>query len=190
MGLIAVLTGPSGVGKNTICAMLLERFAHLRAAETVSSSTRQPRIGEEHGVHYYFISRAEFEEQIARGEFLEYATYGGNLYGTNRRMLEELCARCGLVFMVIEIQGCRQLMNQKINPLIFPIVPDDAVVLEERIRARQGTPEADIARRLTETGREITAIGRGEFGRPVVNRRGHVEQAVAEIQGRIEALLP
>ena len=86
-GLLAVLTGPSGVGKDTICTALLERFKAFGAVKTVSSTTRQPREGEENGIHYHFLSREAFERQIAQGDFLEYASYGANLYGTNRRML-------------------------------------------------------------------------------------------------------
>ena len=170
--------------------MLLEHFKNLGAVETVSSTTRQPRDGEKEGVHYHFISTSVFKHQIEKGEFLEYATYGTNLYGTNRRMLEELLERSELVIAVLEINGCRQLKEKRVNPLICPIVPDDVTVLEQRIRARPNTHEADVMNRLAEATRELSAFMSGEFGLPVINRLNHIVEAVDEIKDRIEARLP
>ncbi len=189
-GLLTVLTGPSGVGKNTICTALLERFKPLGAVKTVSSTTRQPRVGEEEdGVHYHFLSREVFERQIAQGDFLEYAPYGANLYGTNRRMLERLLEQSRLVIADLEIKGCRQLKEKGINPLICPIIPDDVAVLEQRIRARPGVREADVVNRLAEAVREVTAITSGEFGPPIINCRDRIGEAIDEIQRRIEIRL-
>lgn len=188
-GLLTVLTGPSGVGKNAICTILLERFKNLKAVETVSSTTRQPRDGEKDGIHYHFISTEVFEHQIGKGEFLEYATYGTNLYGTNRCMLEGLLERSRLVIAVLEIKGCRQLKEKGVNPLICPIIPDDIAVLEQRIRARSNMREADVINRLAEAEGELSALMSGEFGPPVINRLDCIDEAIDEIQGRIEARL-
>ena len=188
-GLLTVLVGPSGVGKDAISTMLLERFEDLGATDTVSSTTRPPRVGEVNGIHYHFLSREAFEQQIARGNFIEHASYGGNLYGTSRPMLEELLVHSPLVIAILEINGCRQLLEKGIAVLICPIVPDDIAVLEQRIRARPGTSEADITQRLAEAARELAILTSGEFGPPVVNRDGHLTDAVDEIQRRIEARL-
>ncbi|MHB8660694.1 MAG: guanylate kinase [Minisyncoccota bacterium] len=186
---LVVLIGPSGAGKSTICTKLLERFKHLGAVETVSSTTRPSRVGENDGVHYHFISRGEFKRQDAREEFLESAEYGGNLYGTNRHMLEEMFKRSPLVIAVLEIQGCRQLQKKGVDLLICPIIPDNMAALEPRIRARPGTKEDDVSRRLTKASEELSIIESGEFGPPVINCTGDINGAVDEAQRRIEEYL-
>lgn len=182
-GLLVVLTGPSGVGKNAICAILAKR---LGAGVTISSTTRPPRLGEKDGRDYFFLSRDEFERQIACGEFLEYATYGGNLYGTNRRMLEELLAKRSLVLADLDIQGCRQLRDKGIRALICPILPEDIGVLMERIMGRGANMSSEeLMRRIATAEIEFIAIRDGEFGQPIINHTGRLEEAVGEIQNRI-----
>ncbi|OGG39835.1 hypothetical protein A2118_00230 [Candidatus Kaiserbacteria bacterium GWA2_50_9] len=188
-GLLVVLTGPSGVGKSTITDVLLNRFKHLNAVETVSTTTRQLRSGEQDGVHYHFVSREVFEQQIARGEFLEHATYSGNFYGTNRRMLEELLKRSRLVIAVLEVNGCRQLKEQKMSPLFCPIIPDDLKVLEQRIRSRPGTSEIEVARRLEEAAKKVALITSAVFGQPIVNYLDCMDETVNLIHRRIEKAL-
>jgi guanylate kinase len=188
-GLLAVILGPSGVGKSTISRALLERFRSIGAVEKLSSTTRLPRPGECDGVDYRFITREVFEEQIARGEFLEWAEYGCNLYGTNRHVLAQLRANSPLVLSILEVQGCRQLKNLGLDPLFCPIIPDDMASLEERVRARPAVNEAEVISRLEVARGEIAAISDREFGAPIVNRQGHLEETIDEIQRRIERFL-
>ena len=189
-GLLVVLAGPSAVGKTTLAETLVQRFRRIAAIKTISSTTRPMRAGEVDGIHYHFISRAQFQAQIERGEFLEYATYSGHLDGTSRPMAQQLLEQSRLVIATLELNGCRQLITAGLNLLICPVIPDKVTVLEERLRTRPGVVDyADIARRLAETQRELAAIASGEFGEPVVNEHGRMITAVEEIRRRIETRL-
>jgi len=183
--LFTAISGPSGVGKTTIGRAVLEDVALVGAAQTVSSTTKTPRPEEIGGQHYHFLSRESFAEQIARGDFAEWAEYGGNLYGTDRHMLEELLARKRLVMIIPNLEGCRQLRSRGYNPLVFPIIPDDMRVLEERIRARGGIDEDGIRARLEEAAREIEIIESGEFGPPIVNRFNCIDETTELVRDRL-----
>lgn len=189
IGQLIVITGPSGVGKTTICSLLMSRFKRFEVAKTISSTTRAPRVGEVDGVDYRFLSRAAFERQIEEGAFLEHAIFAGNLYGTSQNSLKEMLTHKQLVFAVLELEGCRQLKGEKLPMLIFPIIPDDPRILEERIRLRTETNEKDIAKRLAQSKIELSAIHQEEFGTPIVNRTGQIEKTISEIQQKIEECL-
>lgn len=186
MGLLVVLTGPSGVGKSTICAKLLQRFEG--AIQTVSSTTRNPRPGEENGVHYQFISREAFEEQLSQGAFLEHTSYEGEYYGTRRRMLEDLFEQAHFVIAVLDIEGCRQLTELGMGPLICPIITDDLEPIRQRLLTRSMSM-THLADRLLKALDEFSVIANGKFGEPIFNRDNHIDEAVDKIAARIEACL-
>ncbi|HUP54886.1 MAG TPA: guanylate kinase, partial [Methylomirabilota bacterium] len=107
MGRAIVITGPSGVGKGTLIRSLLERMPELQLS--VSATTRRPRTGETHGVHYHFLSPEQFDEHAAAGDFVEHADYAGARYGTLRSELETRAAAGQPVVLEIELQGARQV---------------------------------------------------------------------------------
>ena len=104
---VIVITGPSGVGKGTLIAELLERIPELELS--VSATTREPRPGEVDGREYHFLSPEEFERRVEAGDFLEHATYSGNRYGTLRSEVESRLAAGRSVVLEIEVQGARQI---------------------------------------------------------------------------------
>ena len=106
-GRLTVITGPSGVGKGTLVALLLERHPDIWLS--VSATTRAPRPGEVEGKHYFFKTRQSFERQVAEGGFLEWAEFAGNLYGTPRAEVESHLEAGRPVLLEIELEGARQV---------------------------------------------------------------------------------
>jgi guanylate kinase len=184
-----LITGPSGVGKNTIGELLRERYKPQNAVATISTTTRLRRDGEVEGEHYFYVSRDVFEQKIARGEFVEHDNYGGQYYGTTRRMLEAQFRKSRLVIGDINIGGCRQVRGTEFTPLICPVLPDNEKVLVKRIRERSRTSEDDLAKRVAEMQREFAAIRSGEFGTPFINRDGQLNIVIEEIAARIDEAL-
>ena len=120
-GLLVVVSGPSGCGKGTVLKQLIENDEHV--FYSVSATTRSPRVGEVDGVHYYFISKEQFEEKIASGGMLEYASYVGNYYGTPKQAVEEKCAAGYDVILEIEVQGAMQLREKCPDAVFVFIIP-------------------------------------------------------------------
>lgn len=165
MGKLIVLTGPSGVGKGTLLRSLLQRHPELYIS--VSATTRSPRPGEVHGQDYFFLSRTQFERMIANGEFLEWAEFAGNLYGTPRVAVEEQIRQGQWVILEIELEGARQIRENFADALRIFILPPSISELECRIRNRGQDTEDAIARRLQRAQEEIGAAA--EFDLQIVN---------------------
>lgn len=179
-----VLSGPSGVGKGTVVKALMERNPKVRVS--VSATTRQMRPNEVSGIHYDFLSHEEFERRIAENQFLEYAEYVGNYYGTPEepvnRMLEE-----GLdVILEIEVQGGLQVMQRRSDAISIFIAAPSFEVLAGRLRGRGDTDEDKIQKRLQTARREYLVAPQYRY--VVVNDR--LENAVDDVQAilRAEAL--
>ena len=136
-GRLLLITGPSGVGKGTLVARLLERHPGLWLS--VSATTRAPRAGEEEGRHYFFLDRAAFERQVAAGGFLEWAEFAGNLYGTPRGAVQQRLDAGQPVLLEIELEGARQVRRS--FPAGFQVLlqPPSFEELERRIRGRAPT---------------------------------------------------
>jgi guanylate kinase len=162
---VFVITGPSGVGKGTLIKGLLERVPGLELS--VSATTRAPRAGEEDGVDYHFLTDAEFEDRKAAKDFLEFATYSGNHYGTLKSEVESRLQAGHSVILEIEVQGAQQVRAAKGDSVQIFIAPPDPVVLRERLRGR-GTDSADAIDKRLETA-EIELASRGDFDHLVVN---------------------
>lgn len=174
-GLLAVLSGPSGAGKSTIIKKLLE---DPRFSLSVSATTRAPRAGESDGVHYHFITRAEFEKRIAAGEFIEYAVvHGQNMYGTLRREVQRLTADGKVVILDIDVQGARQIRDRFPAVFVF-IAPPDMETLKRRLKERGSEDAASLARRLETATVEMDA--RSEYDHIVVN--DVLEDAVRDVK--------
>jgi guanylate kinase len=175
-GRLTVLTGPSGVGKGTLVALLRQR--HPRLWLSVSATTRAPRQGEQEGEHYFFLSRQAFEEQVAAGGFLEWAEFAGNLYGTPRRPVEQHLEAGLPVLLEIELEGARQVRTTFPAGLQLFLKPPSFEELERRIRSRGTDSEEAIQRRLERARVELAA--EGEFDASVVN--GELEQALEALE--------
>lgn len=165
IGKLIVLTGPSGVGKGTLLRSLLQRHPELYLS--VSATTRQPRSGEVEGEDYFFLTRPQFERMIAKGEFLEWAEFAGNLYGTPKFAVEEQIRRGQWVILEIELEGARQVRESFTDAFRIFILPPSLPELEYRIRNRGTDTEEAIARRLQRAQEEISAAS--EFDLQVVN---------------------
>ena len=159
---VLVITGPSGVGKGTLIRLLLDRFP--RMALSVSATTREPRPGEEDGVDYHFLSRGEFEERVARDDFLEWAEYAGNRYGTLRSELER---DAHPLVLEIEVQGARQVRARVRDAVSVFIAPPSDEALRTRLVGRGSDAPEQIERRLETAWTELAA--RDEFDHVIVN---------------------
>lgn len=175
-GRLLLITGPSGVGKGTLVARLLERHPGLWLS--VSATTRAPRAGEEEGRHYFFLDRAAFERQVAAGGFLEWAEFAGNLYGTPREPVERQLAAGRPVLLEIELEGARQVRRSFPAGFQVMLQPPSLEELERRIRGRGTDAEAAIQRRLERAREELAAAA--EFDATLVN--GDLELALADLE--------
>lgn len=175
-GKLIAIVGPSGVGKGTLVRSLQKRHPEIHLS--VSATTRKPREGEAEGKDYYFLSKSEFEEAIARNEFLEWAKYADNYYGTPKAKVEEQIAKGKLVLLEIEVAGARAIGNNFPDALRIFILPPSLGELERRLRARGTNSEDSIAKRLAIAKTEIAASD--EFEVQVINE--NLDRAIAEIE--------
>ena len=180
-GLLLVVSSPSGGGKGTILKELFAQDDNLRMS--VSATTRSPRPGEEHGKHYYFVTREEFEGMIARGEMLEHAQFVGNYYGTPRGPVEEWLNQGHDVVLEIEVQGGAQIKRLAPDCVSIFIVPPSMEVLGKRLRGRGTEDEETVLKRLATARGEIPHAA--EYDYIVVNDR--LEDAVEQIRAILQA---
>lgn len=180
-GLLVVVSSPSGGGKGTILKSLFARNENLRMS--VSATTRAPRAGEEHGVHYYFIGKDEFKQNIERGAMLEYAEYCGNFYGTPKAPIQAWLDAGHDVVLEIEVQGGRQIKAAAPDCVSLFILPPSLEVLEKRLRGRGTETDEVIAKRLEAAREEIRCVE--DYDYAVINDT--VEQAVLEIESILAA---
>ena len=144
-GKLVVISGASGVGKGTVLGIMMKKREDLKFS--VSATTRAPRPSETNGVHYYFVTREQFEEMIASGQMLEYSAHAANYYGTPRAQAEEKMAT-GSVLLDIEPNGAGQVKKAAPDAVLIFIMPPSMEELERRLRGRGDTPEDQIAMRL------------------------------------------
>ena len=161
-GAILVLSGPSGAGKSTIINAASDEIGEYYFS--ISTTTRPPREGEQHGREYFFVSREAFEEDIKAGNFLEYAEVHGNYYGTSLKPVREALDAGKLVIFDIDVQGHR-LVRAKMNDITTSafITPPTLAALEKRLRARCTDSEEVIAKRIENAKEEIEAVGEYDF---------------------------
>ena len=153
-GLLIVLSGPSGVGKGTVRKALFE-MPEQEFVYSVSMTTRPPRPGEVDGVDYYFVSKEEFERQIAAGNLLEYAEFVGNYYGTPKDKVEEQLNNGKEVILEIEVNGALQVRDQCKDAVFVFLVPPTRKALYERLKSRGTECEERILARIEKANKEF-----------------------------------
>lgn len=151
-GLLVVISGPAGAGKGTVVHELA-KDEQIRVS--VSATTRNPRPGEENGVHYHFLSREQFLAMIREDGFLEYAEYVGNFYGSPKKQAQEWMQQGHDVILEIEVQGCRKIKNKNPDCVSIFIMPPSLEILEQRLRGRGTETEEVIQRRMARAREEI-----------------------------------
>lgn len=176
-GVLFVYSGPSGVGKGTLKDRLLAEFGE-EIGFSVSMTTREKRPGETEGRDYVFISRREFEARIANGEFLEYAEYAGNLYGTPRAFVERLLGDGLNVLLEIEVRGAIQVKQRMPESVSIFVLPPSFEELERRLRGRGTESEETILRRLETARGELDYAG--HYDHRIVN--GDLDAAYAQLR--------
>lgn len=180
---VVVLSGPSGSGKTTIVERLLED-APVRLVKSVSATTRAPRSGEVHGESYYFLSLEEFQQRLARDEFLETAeVYSGLWYGTLKSEIDRARQLGGWSFLEIDVQGALRVMDIYPEAITIFLRPPSMEVCEQRLRARGTETEDVLQKRLHKVAEELSFSGRYRF--QVVN--DELERAIEEIRGILDS---
>ena len=160
-GLLTVVSGFSGAGKGTLMKGLLSKYDNY--ALSVSMTTRAPRPGEENGREYFFITREQFEKNIADGKLIEHAQYVGNYYGTPKDYVFEQLEAGKDVLLEIEIQGALQIKKKVPEALLLFVTTKDAQTLVNRLKGR-GTEEEDvIIKRLKRAAEESEGIEEYEY---------------------------
>ncbi|HOZ02439.1 MAG TPA: guanylate kinase [Bacilli bacterium] len=177
-GLLIILSGPSGVGKGTVRKRIMKN-EKLNLVYSISMTTRAPRNMEQDGQDYYFVSQEEFQKNIDNNNFLEWAEFVGNRYGTPKDKVEELRAQGKNVFLEIEINGAEQVIGKVKDEgvISFFLMPPSLKALEKRIRNRRSESEEIIFERLEKGKKEMTMTQ--DYDHIVLNDR--VGRAASEI---------
>ena len=177
-GVLFVFSGPSGVGKGTLNAKLFEEFGD-QMAFSVSATTRAPREGEIDGKHYFFITKQDFENRIANNDFLEYAQFAGNCYGTPKSYVMSLLEQGKNVLLEIEVQGAMQVMERMSECVSIFVLPPSFEELERRLRGRGTETEEKVLARLETAKHELPYAEKYKYR--IING-GDLEAAYQELR--------
>lgn len=184
---VLVVCGPSGSGKSTLIERLFKEYPS-KFGFSVSHTTRNPRPGEVHGEHYYFTTQEEMKAAIQRGEFLETATFSGNIYGTSINSVCQVCKTGKICILDIEMEGVKQIKQTDLNPILVFIKPPTMAELEKRLRARGTETEDSLNRRLNRAKQEMD-FGEieGNFHKVIIN--DNIEEAYKTFSNFIKSEL-
>ena len=180
-GKLFIVSGPSGVGKNTILNRIVQEQEHVQYS--ISATSRAIRPGEKDGVNYYFVTRSRFEQMIAEGELLEYAEYVGNFYGTPKRFVDEAMDKGQDVILDIEVQGALQVTSKRPDTVKIFIAPPSWKELERRLKDRGTDDPEKVQKRLLRAKVEFQTAHTYDYF--VINDT--VEDAVRELDAIITA---
>jgi guanylate kinase len=180
-GFLLVLSGPSGCGKGTVSKALMEKRNDI--IFSVSVTTRKPRLGEENGKNYYFVSEKEFDEMVKDNKFLEYALVHNNYYGTPKDFVHDQIEKGEIVLLEIDVQGALQIKKNCKDAVFIFLLPPTMDELKNRIVKRGTESEEDINTRFENAFKELDFVGEYDFF--VVNDK--IEKAVEDIEAIIHA---
>jgi len=180
-GLLIVLSGPSGVGKGTVCSLL--RTEQPDIIYSVSATTRKPRNGEVDGINYFFKTKEEFKHMIKHDQLLEYAQYVDNYYGTPRSFVEDMIKQGKDVILEIEVQGALKVKEKYPDGIFIFLMPPSLAELKNRIIHRGTESDDSLLHRMNAAKEELQMMKHYDYA--VVN--DEVSNAVARIQSIIEA---
>ncbi len=180
-GLLFVVSAPSGAGKTSLCQAVTAAVDNL--THSISYTTRKPRPGEIDGRDYFFVSQERFQEMLNAGDFAEWAEVHSNLYGTSRRVLDDMVSKGIDIILDIDTQGAKQIKT-KCNPAVFIfILPPSLDILEERLRNRKSDREDEIRRRMGRSREEIKDYRMYDY--IIINR--DFDRALAELRAIVVA---
>lgn len=181
-GMLVLFSGPSGVGKDTVLDIILDKDEMLQ--RSISLTTREKRQGETDGVDYYFITKDQFLDMVESGQVLEYAQYGENIYGTPKAPVDKWLKEGKTVILKIEVKGAQKIRELYPDAVSIFLLPPSMQVLESRIRMRGTENEQDIAKRLEIAQNEILRSADYDF--VVVN--DDIDEASNNVLSIIKAL--
>jgi guanylate kinase len=182
-GLLFVVSGPSGAGKDTLVEGLKARRERL--LYSVSATTREPRPGEREGTDYFFLEVEEFRRRLSESAFLEWREYNGNFYGTPRSFIQEKLRDGYDVVLKPEVNGALALKAQFPDAVLIFIVPDKFSYLRSRLEARRTETNEQIAARLEIAHDEFTFVRRFDY--LVINEEAQPQQAVDDLEAIVRA---
>ncbi len=180
-GLLYVVSAPSGAGKTSLCRAITDSLEDL--THSISYTTRKPRKGEIDGRDYYFVSQDRFQAMINAGDFAEWAEVHANLYGTSRRMLDDMISKRIDIILDIDTQGAKQIKSKFNSAVFIFIMPPSLDILEERLRNRKSDHEDEIKKRMRRAREEIKDYALYDY--IVVNR--DFERALTELRSVVIA---
>ena len=181
--LLIVLSGPSGVGKDAILEGIKKRGYPLHFA--VTATTRPRRKNEAHGVDYHFVSKAEFEKMIEKGELLEWANVYGNLYGVPKSELQQAMDKGEDVIVKVDVQGAATIKKAVPQAVFIFLAPPSMEDLKKRLEQRKTESSIDLEVRIKAAEKEMNSLSMFEY--VVVNHRSGIEQAISQIESIITA---
>jgi guanylate kinase len=180
---VFIISGPSGVGKDSIIEQLRQRYPEAHYA--VTATTRNRRPGEMDGVHYHFMSDEEFRDRLAEGDFLESASVYGNLYGVPRSAAREALSRGQDVFFKVDVQGAAEIRRLIPTAVSIFLAPESAATLLQRLKHRKTDDPAVLMTRFATATQELASAF--DFDYVIFNQQDRLDQALEEILAIVQA---